>query len=88
MTLPRDWASRTHTFTFQASDWVAIIHTDDLTSNEPIFIRDDGLCFIKRYGNFELAESVPGFVKYERRPWRKRLLDTATLETIEIPLFS
>jgi hypothetical protein len=32
----------------------------------------------------ELAESVPGFLKYEERPWRKQLLDTSTIEVIEI----
>jgi hypothetical protein len=86
--LPRDLASRTHTFTFQETDWVAVLRADDLVGNEAVWIRDDGLCFIKRYGKFELAESVSGFVKYERRPWRKRLLDTATLEVIEVSLFS
>jgi hypothetical protein len=25
MTLPRDLASRTHTFTFQETDWVAVL---------------------------------------------------------------
>ena len=57
-------------------------------ANEPVFVRQsDGGCFVERYGRYEAAEG-PRFVKYERKPWRKRLLDTATLETIEIPLFS
>jgi hypothetical protein len=69
-------------------NWVAVIRTDDTVANEPIWIRSDGECFVKQYGLLVPAESVPGFVKYERRPWRKRLLDTATLEVIEVPLFS
>jgi hypothetical protein len=85
--LPSEWPRFTHEFTFQASDWAAVICTDGLVGNEPVWIRADGLCFIKQYGNFELAESVPGFMKCERRPWRKRPLDTATQEVIEIPLF-
>jgi hypothetical protein len=69
--------------------WTAIIRTAaNAIANEPVLIRQsDGGCYVKRYGKYETAESVPGFVKYERRPWPKRLLDTATLETIEVPLF-
>jgi hypothetical protein len=87
--LPKDWPAFTQEYTFQNSDWFAVIRADDATiANEPVLVRSDGECFVKQYGLLVPAESVPGFLKFEERPWRKRLLDTATLETIEIPLFS
>ena len=54
---------------FQKTDWVAIIRAADENTLawEPVFVRQsDGACFIKRYGKYEAAESVTGFVKYER----------------------
>jgi len=85
--LPSEWPRFTHDFTFQSSEWVAVIRTDDTVANEPIWIRSDGECFVKQYGLLVPAESVPGFIKFEERPWRKckRLLNTSTLETIEVP---
>jgi hypothetical protein len=85
-----DWDEIKAKVTYQTTDWIAIIRTDiNTVANEPVLVRQsDGACFVKRWGQYELAETVPGFVRYEHRPWRKRLLDTATLETIEIPLFS
>jgi hypothetical protein len=85
-----DWDEIKAKVTYQTTNWIAIIRTGiNTVANEPVFVRlSDGACFVKRWGQYELAENVPGFVRYERRPWRKRLLDTATLETIEIPLFS
>jgi hypothetical protein len=85
-----DWSGLKAEVTYQDTDWIAIIRTSVNTiANEPVLVRQsDGGCFVKRHGKYEPAETVPGFVKYERRPWRKRLLDTATQEVIEIPLFT
>jgi hypothetical protein len=85
-----DWHEIKASVSYDQTDWIAIIRTSVNTiANEPVLIRQsDGGCFVKRYGHYEAAETVPGFVKYERRPWRKRLLDTATQEVIEVPLFS
>jgi hypothetical protein len=85
-----DWHEIKANVTYEMTEWVAVLRVDTNTiANEPVFVRQsDGGCFVRRYGKVEQAENVPGFVRYERRPWRKRLLDTATLETIEIPLFS
>ena len=85
-----DWHEIKANVTYDPTDWVAVLRVDKNTiANEPVLVRQsDSACFVKRWGQYELAETVPGFVRYERRPWRKRLLDTATLETIEIPLFS
>jgi hypothetical protein len=59
-------------------DWVAIIRTSENSYDYlPIFQKEsNGSCFVKWRGKMELAESIPGFLKYEERPWRKRLLDT------------
>lgn len=87
--LPRDWPRFLQEYTFHSSDWVAVIRADDTTiANEPVLIRSDGERFVKQYDVLVPAESVPGFIKFEERPWRKRLLNTSTLETIEIPLFT
>lgn len=85
-----NWNQIKATVTYQNTEWVAILRPAENTiANEPAFIREsDGACFIKRYGRFEPAESAPGFVKFEENRWRKRFLDTSTLEMIEIPLFS
>jgi hypothetical protein len=85
-----DWHEIKVSLTYDATDWIAVIHTNINTiANEPVFVRQsDGGCFVKRYGLYQVAESVPGFIKFEERPWRKRLLNTSTLETIEVPLFT
>jgi hypothetical protein len=69
-------------------DWVAIIRTGSNSYDYlPIFQKEsNGACFVNRRGKMELAESVPGLLKYEERPWRKWLLDSATQEIIEISL--
>jgi hypothetical protein len=65
-----DWSGLKAEVTYQDTDWIAIIHTGANTiANEPVLVRQsDGWCFVRRYGKFEPAESVPGFVKYERKP--------------------
>jgi hypothetical protein len=85
-----DWHEIKADVTYDAIDWIAVIRTNINTiANEPVLVRQsDSGCFVRRYGRYELAETVPGFSRYERRPWRKRLLDTATQEVIEIPLFT
>lgn len=85
-----DWHEIKASVSYDQTDWIAVICTGANTiANEPVLVRrSDGGCFIKRYGRFEPVESAPGFMRYERKPWRKRLLDTATLEVIEVPLFS
>jgi hypothetical protein len=69
-------------------DWVAVIRTGANSYDYlPIFQKEsNGACFVWWRGKMELAESVFGFERYEARPWRKRLLDSATQEIIEIPL--
>jgi len=70
-------------------DWIAIIRTGSNSYDYlPIFQKEsNGACFVKWRGKMELAESIDGFIRFER-PWRKRLLDTRTQEIIEIPLSS
>jgi hypothetical protein len=69
-------------------DWVAIIRTGSNSYDYlPIFQKEsNGACFVPWRGKMELAENLNGFVRYEERPWRKRLLDTSTLEVVEMPL--
>jgi hypothetical protein len=71
-----DWHEIKANVTYEVTDWVAIIRTSINTiANEPVLVRQsDGGCFVKRYGLYQAAETVPGFIKFEERPWRKRLL--------------
>jgi hypothetical protein len=64
-------------------DQVAIIPTGSTSYDYlPTFQKEsNGACFVRRRGKLELAGIVPGFLKYEERPWRKRLLDTATFRS-------
>jgi len=63
---------------YTETDWTATIRTGANTiANEPVFIRQsDGECFVRRYGRYEVADTVPGFVRYERLD-RKKYFDTA-----------
>ena len=83
-----DWAGTKAEVTYTPIYWVAIICTGPNSYDYlPIFQKEsNGACFVKWRGKMELAESIIGFERYEERPWRKRLLDSATQEIIEIPL--
>jgi hypothetical protein len=75
-------------FCINQIDWVAVIRTGP---NSYDYLRvfqkeSNGECFVNWRGKMELAESVDSFMRFEERPWRKRLLDSATQEIIEIPL--
>jgi hypothetical protein len=83
-----DWSAVKAEVTYTPIDWVAVIETaSNAYSFLPIFQKEsNGACFVRWRGKMELAESVFGFERYEARPWRKRLLDSATQEIVEIPL--
>jgi hypothetical protein len=83
-----DWAEAKAEVTYAPIDWVAIVRTGSNSYDYlPIFQKEsNGACFVRWRDKMELAEDIDGFMRYEERPWRKRLLDSATQEIIEIPL--
>ena len=76
--------------TFEPVDWIARIRTAPNTiGNYPVFVNlADRLEYVDWYGHWRLAESIPGFEKFEPvkpmptkklyDPHRRGLVDTGT----------
>jgi len=74
--------------TYQPCDWQARIRTlENSIGNFPVHLNAaDGLAYIKWYGEWQLAESIPGFERFEEvkplptkklyDPFRGTLVDT------------
>jgi hypothetical protein len=71
-------------YEFTESDSIATIEIGPNTlAFEPVYLDSANTPFIRRDGAWIPANELPGFRRYEKAR-RKKLFDTATLETVEV----
>ena len=78
-----NWAALKASVTYNPSDSVAVIRTsENALSWQPVYLNEaTGQAFINQDGRWQHAESVRGFLKFEKVR-TKKYFDTATLQLI------